>query len=131
MPVESHIKEHPAWFHRFDVLWAPTVLILSTEGVERFRMEGYLPNAEFRGQLALGLARVAFMDKRWSDAERLYTEVLETYPNSSAAPEAQYWAGVAHYKRTQDHTTLHRVGQQFRERYQQSIWAKKASVWSG
>ena len=21
VPLEAHIKEHPAWFHRFDALW--------------------------------------------------------------------------------------------------------------
>jgi hypothetical protein len=24
LPVQAHIKENPAWFHRFDVLWTPT-----------------------------------------------------------------------------------------------------------
>jgi TolA-binding protein len=110
------------------VLWTPTVLILAPSGVERFRIEGYSPNREFRAQLELALARAAFMNKQWADAERLYAEILERYPDSYSAPEAQYWTGVAHYKGTLDHTALEHVVQQFKQRYQDSIWAKKASV---
>jgi hypothetical protein len=61
VPLSAHIKEHPAYFHRFDALWTPSVVILDANGVERFRIEGYLPKDEFRAQLELGLARVAFM----------------------------------------------------------------------
>ena len=57
MAVTVHIKEHSALFHRFDVLWTPTVLILDANGIERARNEGYLPNLEFRAQLEMGLAR--------------------------------------------------------------------------
>jgi acetolactate synthase I/II/III large subunit len=59
--VTAHIKEHSAYFHRFDVLWTPTVLILDANGIERARNEGYLPNSEFRAQLEMGLARIVFM----------------------------------------------------------------------
>ena len=129
LPVEAHIKEHAAWFHRFDVNWTPTVLIFSPEGVERFRIEGYLPNDEFRAHLELGLARVAFMKKKWAAAEEIYKGILGHYAQTNAAAEALYWAGVSHYKATQDHTALGFTAQQFREKYQDSVWAKKASVW--
>jgi len=66
VPLEAHIKEHPVYFHRFDALWTPSVIILDWKGNERFRMEGYLPKDEFRAQLELGLARVAFMNKNWA-----------------------------------------------------------------
>lgn len=97
--------------------------------MERFRLEGYLPNAEFRAQLELGLARVAFMNKHWADAERRYAEIAARYPEAAAAAEALYWTGVAHYKGTHDHTALERAAGQFQTRYPQSIWARKASVW--
>jgi uncharacterized protein YyaL (SSP411 family) len=32
LPVRAHIKEHPAWFHRFDAVWTPTVLLLDSAG---------------------------------------------------------------------------------------------------
>lgn len=130
MPIEAHIKEHPAYFHRFDALWTPTVLILDSGGVERHRIEGYLPKDEFRAQLEMGLARVAFMNKHWADAERRYAEVLERYPDSKAAPEALYWKGVSRYKATNDHTVLGEMPEQFKEKYGNSIWALKTAAWT-
>lgn len=130
MPLEAHIKEHPAYFHRFDAVWTPIILILDSNGKERYRLEGYLPKDEFRPQLELGLGRVAFMNKDWSDAERRYAEVLDRYPNSKAAPEALYWKGVSHYKATNDHTVLGETAEQFRQKYSDSIWALKSLPWA-
>jgi hypothetical protein len=128
--VEAHIKEHPAYFHRFDAAWTPTVLVLDSDGTERLRIEGYLPKIEFRAHLEMGLARVAFMRKQWAEAERRYAEVVERYPDSKAAPEALYWRGVSHYKTTNDHTVLGELPSQFKEKYPDSVWALKTSVWS-
>ena len=129
MPLEAHIKEHPTNFHRFDALWTPSVIILDPNGKERFRIEGYLPKDEFRAHLELALARVAFMSKKWKDAEQRYTEVLEHYPESKAAPEALYWKGVSHYKATNDHTVLGELPGQFEEKYPDSEWALKTAAW--
>lgn len=129
MPLEAHIKEHPAYFHRFDSVWTPTVLILDPNGKERFRIEGYLPKDEFRAQLELGLARVAFMSKDFADAGRRFSEILERYPESKAAPEALYWKGVSRYKSTNDHTVLGEMPGQFQEKYPDSIWAEKTAAW--
>jgi TolA-binding protein len=104
------------------------VLILDSKGEERFRLEGYLPRDEFRAQLELGLARVAFTNKQWADAESRFAQVLERYPNSHAAPEALYWKGVSHYKATNDHTVLGELPEQFKK-YPDSIWAQKTLAW--
>ncbi len=130
MPIEAHIKEHPAYFHRFGAVWTPTVLVLDSDGTERLRIEGYLPKTEFRAHLEMGLARVAFMRKQWADAEQMYAQVIERYPDSKVAPEAVYWRGVSRYKATNDHTVLGDVPDQLRGKYADSVWTLKASVWS-
>ena len=130
VPVEAHIKEHPAYFHRFDALWTPTVLVLDSNGKERFRVEGYLPKEEFRAHLEMGLARVAFMSKQWAEAERRYAEILERYPEEKVAPEALYWKGVSHYKATNDHTILGELPGQFKEKYPDSVWALTSAAWA-
>jgi hypothetical protein len=130
VPLAAHIKEHPVYFHRFDANWTPAVIILDWNATERFRLEGYLPKEEFRAQLELGLASVAFMNKNWQDAERRYTAVLDRYPDSKAAPEALYWKGVSHYKATNDHTVLGELPQMFKEKYPDSIWALKTLAWT-
>lgn len=104
-------------------------MILDPNGKERYRIEGYLPVEEFRAQLELALARVAFMSKNWKDAERRYTEVLERYPDSKTAPEALYWKGVSHYKVTNDHTVLGELPEQFQQKYPDSIQALKTAAW--
>jgi len=129
-PISVHIKENPAGFHRFDSVWTPTVLILDENGKERQRIEGYLPKDEFAAQLLLGIARVAFMQKKWKDAEALYEQILSDYPQSTAAPEAVYWKAVSHYKGTNDHTVLGEVPKTLQQKYPNSVWAKKAIPWA-
>jgi TolA-binding protein len=102
---------------------------LDPNGVERHRIEGYLPKDEFRAQLELGLARVAFMNKDWNDAEKRYANVIERYSRSKAAPEALYWKGVSRYKASNDHTVLGEMPELFRQRYPDSVWALKTAAW--
>ena len=131
LPVESHIKEHPAWFHRFDAIWTPSILILDSKGAERHRIEGYLPKEEFQAQLLMGLARLAFEQKKWSDAERTYGEVVARFQKTSSAPEARYWRAVSHYKGTNDHTVLGQVAKELKETAPDSVWTMKSTPWLG
>lgn len=105
------------------------MLVLDPNGTERVRLEGYLPREEFRAQLELGLARVAFMSKNWAEAERRYAAVLDRFPNTQAAPEALYWKGVSRYKLTNDHNVLGELPEMFRQQYPNSIWALKTAAW--
>jgi hypothetical protein len=50
------------------------VLLLDSEGKERARREGYLPNKDFVAALMSGLGRIAFVQKKYSDAEQLRIE---------------------------------------------------------
>ena len=113
------------------MLWTPSALVIDSKGKERFRIEGYLPKSEFRAQLELGLARIAFMHKQFADAERRYAEVAERHPKTMAAPEAVYWRGVSRYKGTNDHTALGEVAKELKEKYPESVWTPKSSIWLG
>jgi tetratricopeptide (TPR) repeat protein len=133
VPVRVHVKNDAAEFQRlgqmFDAHWTPTTLIIDSGSTERHRIEGFLPKEDFASQLELGLGKTAFGRGDFSAAERTYEEVLQKYPSSDAAPEAQYWAGVSRYKASGDPKALSQTTQRFRERYADSTWAKKASVW--
>lgn len=111
------------------MLWTPSILFLDSSGRERYRLEGYLPRNEFEAQLYLALGRIAFTNKRWADAENHYKHVAEQLPDTTSAAEAVYWAGVSHYKKTNDHTGLSGVAQQLAEKYEDSLWAQKALPW--
>jgi len=54
---------------------------------------------------------------------------VQQFPHTDAAPEALYWAGVARYKATGNAASLNDTARAFTQRYQDSTWAKKASVW--
>ena len=128
-PVRLHVKTHPEAMDRFNVQWTPTVLMLDANGIERQRIEGFLDADEFLGQLMLGAAHVAFAEKRFDDAEKRFHEIVETMPNTDAAPAAQYWAGVAKYKSSGDGSALAATAQAFKTKYSDTTWAKKASIW--
>ena len=127
--MKAHIKEHPAWFHRFDAVWTPTVLLLDSNGKERVRLEGYLSNTDFLAALENGLGRIAFMQKKYADAGRWYDDVVRRFPESHAAPGAMYWRAVAQYKATNDHTVLGKVAGELRSKFPKSVWAGKAVPW--
>jgi TolA-binding protein len=132
-PVRVHVRdqkdEYKRLSERYNVQWTPTILILDSEGQERHRIEGFLPVDDFLPQLALGLAKSAFQRGDYVDAERRDREIVERFPSSDAAAEALYWAGVSKYKASGDAGALRATAAAFRERYQNTPWAKKASVW--
>jgi TolA-binding protein len=130
IPVRLHVKKHPEAMPRFNVDWTPTVLLVDEDGKELYRIEGYLPPDEFLGQLQLGYGHAQFTKKNFADAERQFRDVAEKLPGTDAAAEATYWAGVSRYKASNDASALKATAQAFKQRYQSSIWAKKASIWA-
>ncbi len=105
------------------------MLLLDSEGKERVRLEGYLPNADFVAALESGLGRIAFVHKKYSDAERWYGDVVARFGQSHSAPGAMYWRAVARYKATKDHTALAQVADDLQRTYPSSVWASKAVPW--
>lgn len=133
MPVRVHVKEQAEDFQRlggrFGAEWTPTILLLDGGGEERHRIEGFLPADDFIAQLALGLGRIELARKDFAGAEERFREIVARHPESETAPEALYWAGVARYKATDDPAALADTAAAFEERYQDTSWAKKSSVW--
>jgi len=133
IPVRVHVRNQADEFkrlgERYGAQWTPTILVVDPTGEERHRVEGFLPAADLLAQLELGLARSEFARSNFAEAERRFREVVQRYPESEVAPEALYWAGVARYKATGDASALGETAKKFQERYRDSSWAKKASVW--
>ena len=130
IPVRCHVKTHAKDMERFAVQWTPTVLLLDPSGHERHRVEGFLPVDDFLVQLHMGLAHAAFRANRFDESEKRFRSVVEQFPNSEAAAEAQYWAGVSKYKGSNDAGALKQTAQAFKNRYTDTSWAKKASIWA-
>ena len=79
-PVRVHVKEQADAFRalgdRYDAHWTPTTLVLDGDGAERHRIEGFLPADDFLPQLALGVAKTAFSQERFSEAEEEFRGVV-------------------------------------------------------
>jgi TolA-binding protein len=71
-----------------------------------------------------------FKQGKFPEAEMRFRKIVEKFPNTDAGSEALYWAGVSRYKATRDNTALKETAQAFKTQYQDSSWAKKASVWT-
>lgn len=133
MPARVHVRDDSALFQKYgekyNAQWTPTILELDSQGVERHRIEGFLPADEFLGQLMLGRAQIAFAQQNWDEAERRFREIVEKLPDTDAAPEALYWSGATSYKGSHNAGALKQTADAFKDRYQDTTWAKKASVW--
>ena len=133
LPARVHVKDDSALFQKYgekyNAQWTPTILMLDPGGEERYRIEGFLPAEEFLAQLMVGRAQIAFAQQKWDEAERRFREVVDRFPDTDAAPEALYWAGATAYKGNHDAGALKQTAQAFKDRYQDTSWAKKASVW--
>ena len=105
------------------------MLLLDSEGKERVRLEGYLPNDDLVAALMSGLGRIAFVRKKYADAERWYGDMVGRFAKSHIAPEAMFWRAVSHYKATNDHTVLGKVAEELRNTYPSSLWTSKSIPW--
>ena len=102
---------------------------MDEEGKERWRLEGYLPKDEFRAFLEMGLARVAFMKKNFTDAEQRYKNIIERFPASKFAPEAVYYLGVSRYSVSHDHVVLGDTAKELAEKYLDNEWQLRSLPW--
>jgi len=131
IPAKIHIKEQPQTFKRFGAQWTPTLLVMTPDGVEAHRIEGFLPVDDLLAQLTLGLGKALFKQEKFADAEKRFRAVVQNFPTTEAAPEAAYWAGVSAYKATNDAGKLKETHEFLSKKFPSSEWARKAMVWAG
>lgn len=103
---------------------------MDSDGHERYRIEGYLPKDWFHARLEMAVARVDFMKKKFADAEKSYTGVIERFGATSVAAEAIYWRAVCKYKATNDHTVLGPAADELRRKYPDDEWTLKSGPWA-
>lgn len=105
-------------------------MILDPNGEERWRLEGYLPKNEFRADLEMGLARLAFIRKDWADAAQRFAKIAEEHPDSKFAPQAVYYAGVSRYSGSHDGGELASTAKELGEKYPGTEWQLRSLPWA-
>lgn len=103
---------------------------MDPEGVERYRIEGYLPMDWLSARLKLASARVLFMHKKFADAQQIYADVANRYATLAVAAEATYWREVCKYKAINDHTVLGEAAKELAEKYPDDEWRLKSLPWA-
>jgi TolA-binding protein len=129
VPVQINTQEQAArsMIECFHQVWTPDLRILSTQGMELYHWMGYLPPFEFLPQLlvAQGYACLALEDP--TGAAEVYRQVLERFPTSAVAPEAQYFLAVSLYKHSHKASDLLDNWQRLQTQYPDSPWRLKQS----
>ncbi len=125
--IDNSDAKNNHFLHSIHHIWTPDVRILSSDGYELYRWDGFLPPAEYVARLltAFGLGYLRL--KRFEKAEACYLDVLRRFSTSYAAPEAQYYLGVTRYRRDPDSDELLTQWANLRSRYPSSEYRVKQS----
>ena len=102
---------------------------MDADGNEHHRIEGFMETDDFLASLELGLAKLSFDKLQYQEAEKKFKSVHQNYPQAGAAPEAAYWAGVSAYKATNKPEPLAEAAKFLKEKYPESEWTRKSTVW--
>jgi hypothetical protein len=78
----------------------------------------------------MGRARVAFMRKKFADAQAIYSEISVRFGNLALAAEALYWRDVCKYKATNDHTVLEPAAKELAQKFPGDEWQLKSLPWT-
>jgi TolA-binding protein len=125
--IDNSQKETQQLLHRLRHIWTPDCRVLNHNGEELYRWEGFLPPAEFAPRMLFGFGIAYLREKRYDVAETLLEDVLRRFSTSFAAPEAQYYLGVARYRRDPESDELLDEWAQLRSRYPDSEQRVKQS----
>ena len=127
IPLQINVQSGSDLLVKYRAFWTPTIIILDSQGTEYYRFNGFLPPDEFIPQLQFGLGFMSLEKQDYKAASPLLKTVVEKFPKSDIAPEAQYWFGVSEYKSAHNVDALLNAWKRLKKDYPNSIWAKKVS----
>jgi tetratricopeptide (TPR) repeat protein len=127
LQINNQDAANNKYLHQIHHIWTPDVRVLTNDGDELYRFDGFAPPAEFVPRMLCGFAMASLRCKRFDQAEATYERVLREYSTSFAAPEAQYYLGVSRYRRDPESDELLTQWAQLRSRYPNSEYRMKQS----
>lgn len=129
-PLMVNVSESKDIAEKYRVEWTPTIVLADEKGAELERWVGYLPPEDFIAQLMLSTALSDFHLGRLNEAISGFEQLIAKYPKSEFVPEAEYYLGVSTFKKEGDMAALADICTTLSEKYPDSIWAKKGSIWA-
>jgi hypothetical protein len=127
LQFDNSKSENNRFLHSIHHIWTPDVRVLTHDGFEMYRWDGFLPPPEFIARMECGFAMAYLRSKRFDAAEKIYVDVLKRFSTTYAAPEAQYYLGVTRYRRDPDSDELLTQWANLRSRYPMSEYRMKQS----
>ncbi len=127
LQFDNSKAENNRFLHGIHHIWTPDIRILHHDGFELYRWDGFLPPPEFMARTLCGYGMAYLRLKRFDQAEAVYVDVLKRFSTTYAAPEAQYYLGVARYRRDPDSDELLTQWDNLRSRYPGSEYRVKQS----
>jgi len=128
IPVQVNYDQATELVSKYRVVWTPHLSVLGGDEFLAYRVEGWLPPADFAAMLMVGSGHFLLKTKRFEDAATLFLRVAEKYPTSSFAPEALYYCGVSRFSITHKLADLMAVWSDLRLYYGESQWSTKTRI---
>ncbi len=125
VPLRLDLFRDRAAVRPLNVIWTPTLLVADRRGAVHYRSVNFLPPPDFLDLLDIGEANARL---RWAEHDRaiaLLAAVTARRPDAPLAAEAIYWRGIATYLKTHDSPAMDAVWAEIRERFPDSIWARR------
>jgi hypothetical protein len=111
------------------VAWSPMFVVLDERRRELRRFLGWLPATDLIAELALACHYQKILLRDFTSARQGLRSIAETAPQSAAAPEALFWAGIAGFLSSdKDLGELKQDWEEVRRCYPDSSWAQRCSV---
>jgi hypothetical protein len=126
VPVQIEVS-NTALINEFKVTWTPTIIVLDADGSEVHRVVGFLPPEEFIPTFMVAKGKWYFNADQHPEAQGMFDEALENYPNSDAAAEAIFFKGVSRYKATHNPKPLREAFDILTAKFPGSEWTKRAA----
>jgi TolA-binding protein len=125
--IDNSQPHNAQLLERIHHIWTPDIRILTDDGFELYRWDGFLPPPEFIPRALCGFAYANLRLRRFKEAEALYVDVLTCFSTSYAAPEAQYYLGVTRYRADPNSNELLTQWHHLTSRYPSSEYRVKQS----
>jgi hypothetical protein len=127
-PVKLPVRDHRDLVDEYLVSWTPNIVIADDTGRVHYRVEGYLPPAEFVARLSLAAGKWLYNRGQYVPAAERFEEVARRHRGTDAAAEALYWLGPVGYKHSKDPAHLKTAWKRLAEECPQSEWTVRSRV---